>query len=453
MDTSLSAEKAAEPTPAPARLSAWRLLAYAAPQLSLSALYFPVLLFALPVYATDFELPLYTIGVVLILVRLLDAVSDPLMGWLSDRLRTRFGRRKIWLVIATPLVCLSTWMAFRPPEDVDLVYAAIWLSAVALSWTVALTPYLAWGAELATDYEGRARVSAWREGSQLLGALVAAGLFSYGGGGAGGLAAIAVFVLVAQPVLTLVAMIFAPEPVDRSRVIVPRQGWRNLFGNRPFWRLLAAQIINSAADALPAALALFYADLVLDMDQAETSLLLGVYFVAAAASPPIWSWAARRIQKHQVWALAMIVHSAALAVVPFLGPGDYVGFVALLVITGMGFGADVVLPPAIQADVVDVDTARSEAQRTGVYFAIWSFAGKGATAVIAGVALITLGDPNLGTVIEPTPSFLTWLVFFYAIAPILLKAIAIALVWRFPLDRAAQRKLKSDIEAGGPQRL
>lgn len=447
----------------PGRLATWRLAAYAAPQLALAALYFPVLLFALPVYAIDFELPLYTIGAVLIAIRLFDAASDPAMGWLSDRVRTRFGRRKIWLVIATPLACLSTWMAFNPPEDVGVGYIAFWLAALALSWTVAITPYLAWGAELATDYEGRARVSAWREGAQLLGALAAAGLFSYGAytgafdedgaaisDGAGGLSAIALFVVVALPLLAAVALVFAPEPIDRGRVKIARGAWRALRANRPFWRLIAAQFINSAADALPAALAIFYAQLVLKMPAEETSLLLGLYFIVAAASPPLWAWASKRLQKHQVWSLAMAAHALALAFVPLLGPGDYVGFIALIVVTGLGFGADLVLPPAIQADVVDVDTAESRSQRTGLYFAVWSFGGKVATAIIAGVALMALGDPNIeGTPQDPSDAFLTLLVFFYAAVPILLKAAAIALMWRFPLGRAAQEELRREIE-GAP---
>ena len=98
------------------RISTLTLLAYAAPKAPLAALYFPVFVYLAPFYAEERGISLETLGIIFIAARLLDAVTDPVMGALSDRWRTRFGRRRLWLAVSAPLVCASVWMAMVPPR-------------------------------------------------------------------------------------------------------------------------------------------------------------------------------------------------------------------------------------------------------------------------------------------------------------------------------------------------
>ncbi len=435
--------------------TALSLASFSAPQLALAALYFPVFVYLAPFYAEHRGLDLAAIGAVMVGARLLDAVSDPLMGALSDRWRTRFGRRKIWLAISTPLVCLTVWMAMRPPEDAGLGYFAFWLIAMTLSWTMALTPYLAWGGEIASDYAGRARASAWRESAFLIGTLVAAALYTTAGEAEAGLGAIALFVLIGLPLGAVAALTGAREPVDRSFSL--SIGWREsrdaLLANAPARRILASHFLNSAANALPATTFLFFVGAVLGGTEAEAGALLALYFLTAVMAAPFWLWAARRWSKHRAWGAAMIYNCFVFGCALLLGPGDLLPFALISAASGIAFGADIALPSAMQADVVDVDTARTGQQRTGLYFALWTVVTKASSAIAAGLAFWTLGLWGFVAGAESqSDAALMAVALTYAGAPILLKLGAVALIWRYPLDAEAQKALRIQIDAQSAER-
>ena len=141
---------------------------------------------------------------------------------------------------------------------------------------------------------------------------------------------------------------------------------------------------------------------------------------------------------------ACAVFAAALP----LREGDLVPFGIICVLSGAALGADLSLPTAIQADVVDLDTARSGDQRTGAFFALWSLAQKFALAGSGGAALIVLGWIGYSAGGDNAPSVLTGLSLLYAMAPIVLKLGAVALMWNFPLGAEAQRDLRRRIEGG-----
>ncbi len=143
------------------------LFAYALPAFALAALYLPLYTYVTPFYVAERGVDLAAIGVVLIAIRLADALSDPAMGWLSDRTPARLGRRRVWLAASVPVIVVGCWQLFSPPEGAGLAHAALWLAVVTLGWTMAQTPYAAWGAEIAPDYDARSRVTGWRESDAL----------------------------------------------------------------------------------------------------------------------------------------------------------------------------------------------------------------------------------------------------------------------------------------------
>ena len=422
------------------------LVAYASPAAPLAALYFPVYVYVAPFYANERGVALSALGGLLIAVRLLDAFSDPAMGWLSDRTRTRWGRRKIWLGVATPLVVVSVWMLMVPPPDAGFAHAALWLSALTLAWTVALTPYYAWGAEITGDYDGRSRVAAWREGTTLVGTVLAVVLYQGTGAGEAGLRSVALFVLVGLPLTAAAALSFAGEPRDWSRARLGlKEAGRALRDNPHFRRLLGAYFVNGAANAFPAGLFLFFVEDVLKAPEAGWLLL--VYFLCAIGGMPIWTALARRYSKHRAWGGAMLYACAIFVFVPLLGEGDVWPFAVICALTGLALGADLALPTAMQADVVDHDTAEHGEQRTGLFFALWSVATKAALAVAGGAALIALDWFGFRAGEENDPSALLALALLYAIAPVVLKLVAVAMMWGFSLDRLEHDRLRSEIEA------
>jgi Na+/melibiose symporter-like transporter len=420
--------------------SARQLLGYALPALPIAALSLPFYVMVPEFYTKDVGIPIATVGFVLLLVRILDAVTDPLAGALSDWTRPAFGRRRTWVIVSAPLVALAAWFVMRPVEGAGAWYLFAWATALSLAWTAISVPYQAWGAEMSRSYEGRTRVAAYRESFTVIGTLIALLLPAIvqlqGGSSRDGLAALALFIAILLPLGALVAILFAPEPVERVQASVDlSEGIRHLLANRPFRRLLAAFFVNSLANGLPATLFLFFvADRLGAKDQAGPLLVL--YFLCGVAGVPLWLWLARRTSKHRAWALGMLLACVAFAAAPFLGAGQVALFAVVCVVTGFALGADVVLPAAVQGDVIDVDTAASGQERAGLYLGLWALATKLAFAGAVGLAFPLLAasgyDPGLGLKSE---GGLLMLGLLYAGLPVLLKLGAVALIWNFPLSR------------------
>lgn len=429
------------------------LAAYALPAIPFAVLTLPLYIVVPAFYAEDLGLPLAAVGQALLLVRIVDALADPAVGLLADRWRPAFGRRRLWFAAASLPTAIAAWMIFRPPEGAGVGYLLVWGSALSIAWTAALVPYSAWGAELSTSYAGRARVAAWRETAALVGTLVALSLQAVapalaGGGQRSVLASYAILVGVGLPLFTLAAVALTPEPADRSRARLKlAEGLRAMRANAVFLRLLAAFFVNGLANGLPATLFLFFVAERLGAKDLAGPFLV-VYFAAGIAGVPLWLAVARKTSKHRAWCFAMLLACAVFLFAPFLGPGDTVAFGVICVLTGLGVGADLVLPPAIQADAIDVDTAASGDQRSGLYLAAWGLATKLALAAAVGIAFPLLAaagfDPAAG---EKTEAGLTTLAWLYGGLPVALKLVAIALMWRFPLDEASQRELTAKIDA------
>lgn len=108
------------------------------------------------------------------LARFTDVFTDPLMGEISDRGRTRIGRRKPYILLGAPCLMVSAWSLFVPPDGAGMLYLLFWLTAFFVSATMIQIPFRAWGAELSADYHTRSRVTAVREFFVLGGLLLAA---------------------------------------------------------------------------------------------------------------------------------------------------------------------------------------------------------------------------------------------------------------------------------------
>jgi glycoside/pentoside/hexuronide:cation symporter, GPH family len=425
-----------------ADLSRTRLVAYGGLALPLAALNLPLYVYLPAFYAGHVGTGLSAIGAVLLAARLLDVVTDPVIGELGDRFPTRFGRRRPWLVAAAPLLILATLMLFMPPGGAGVPYLLAWTTLAYLAWTLMLLPYAALGAELSGSYHGRSRITAVREGFVILGILLAAALpalVSGDGSVTPSAMAILAWSMSGLLVLTLAALLaLVPEPATTPEPpLSVRAGLALLSANRPFRRLVLAYLLNGIANGLPATLFLLFVANVLAMPDAAGPLLL-LYFVAGVAGVPFWLGISYRIGKHRAWCASMLWACLAFAWVPLLGAGDFWPFLVICVLSGLSLGADLALPASMQADVVDLDRLQSGRRRTGLFFAIWSMVTKLALALAVGLAFPLLDLAGFSAAGTNTPGALLTLAALYGLLPVAIKLAATALVWRFPLGADEQ---------------
>ncbi len=432
-----------------ARLPTWLLLAYGLPALPLAVLLLPLHVHLPAWYAEELGLGYAAVGAIFLLARLWDMVSDPVVGILSDRFPATRLRRKVWMVAGLVVILPAAWLLFAPGPEPTAVYLTVATIALYTGLTLVLVPYAAWGAELSPDYHERSRISGAREVLAVLGTLIALGLPALLGAGRGPTIMIGLLILVlALPPALAAALGRVPAGRAGIAIGIDRAGLKRVACNGPFLRLLSAWILNGIANGLPATLFVLYVAHVLGAP-AWTGPLLFAYFAAGVAGVPLWLRLGQRLGKHRAWCAAMVWTCAIFATVPLIGPGDTGLFLAVCIGTGLGLGADLILPPAMQADVVDLHTARGGGQRTGLYFALWSCATKLSLALAIGIGFPALElaglEPSAG---DPATGFAAvTLIALYSVVPILFKAAAIMLVVRFPITAQRQARLRRMIDA------
>ncbi len=436
-------------------------------------------------YAGHLGLSLSVIGLIIMVARFTDVITDPLMGEISDRGRTRFGRRKPYIALGAPLLMLSTWFLFVPPEGAGLVYFLIWLTAFFASATMIQIPFRAWGAELSSDYHARSQVTAAREFYYLGGLLLAAAVpmvveILADGGAVGQIFAsmwrdisgaftgeimqrtptsraaltgpvmmgLAVTIVAIVPLLAGIVILTVSEPPPAARERVPMiEGFRHLWRNGPMRRILIIAFLVIAGESSRNAVSLFFIRDIIGIPTIGAAYFL--YFIAGIAAIPFWLWMGRRIGKHRAFLVTLGFVSAVSAANLLLGRGDYLPFFCLFILKGFAFGGLQFLPLAMLADVVDIDSARSGGRRAGTYFAVLGLSEKLAVAIFTGVSLNIvglLGYHASAGVEGSTEIGVLSLRLVYCLGPIVLYGLAAPLIWSYPLTPERHARLSQGIE-------
>ena len=397
------------------------------PGLRYGALGFPLAFVALPLYvvlpnhyAVEFGVPLGVLGALLLGARLLDAVADPLIGRWVDGCFAVSLRRVLLAAAGAALVLALGFRALFFPAVHEGAALLVWCTAMLaltyLAYSVASVLHQAWGARLGGDEGQRARVVSWREGLSLLGVLVASALPAL----AGLHAATLVFAVSLALALALLARAPRPTPGEARS----GGGLTLPWANTAFRRLLAVYLVNGIASAVPATLVLFF---VRDRLQAPSfePLFLASYFAAGALSMPLWVRLVARIGLARAWLAGMVLAVLAFAWASLLGTGDVAAYAAVCVASGLALGADLALPGALLAGVIQ--RAGHASRLEGAYFGWWNFATKLNLALAAGVALPLLGAFGYAPGARDAQA-LQALTLAYCLLPCVLKLAAAALL-------------------------
>ena len=379
-------------------------------------------------YAKVFGVPLATLGAILLGARLFDAVIDPLLGRLSDRLFAESASAVLRLgALAAVVLAVGFALLFFPlvsSPNALIAWASVVLVVTYAAYSALSVSHQSWGAMLGGNEAQRSRTVAWREGLGLVG-VVLASITPV----ALGLPATTALFFIAL-LLGWLAWTRAPRPMAQPRTeghAKPRQLWLPL-RQSAFRRLLAVFLLNGIASAVPATLVLFF---IQDRLQAPTRmepLFLGAYFVSAALSIPLWLAVVKRLGLARSWLTGMLLAIAVFAWNTQLGAGDTTAFLLVCALSGVALGTDLALPGAMLAGLIQ--KAGQSGQAEGAYFGWWNFATKLNLALAAGLALPLLSLFGYAPGARDAQG-LSALMVAYCVLPCVLKLAAAACLYGF----------------------
>ncbi len=428
------------------------VLIYGALGLPLALLGYPLGVWLPRAYGTDVGIELYLIGAIISAAAIFDAITDPLIGFASDRFRSRWGRRRSWISIGLPLLTLATWMLLSPDSSATATYLAVWYIALRVGSTLVLVPYGAWGAELSSDYHDRTRLNSSRQKWVLVGLIVAALIpagveFFNDGASVPALEVLDAFawsVLLTLPLIgaLLLARVSEP-PALRGEGRTPfLRSLRLMWQNGLFRRVVTIELVITGGEYFTNTLSLFFMQDVIGI-RSPGQLYL-IYFSTGLLAMPVWDFIAKRWGKHRSLACAMVLVSGVSIMIFSLDHGEILAFYILFAAKGFCFGAFAYLPLAMLADVVDIDTMRSGDPRTGGYFAVHGFMTKCA-ASFGGLSLplLALAGYSATSGAQNDDTALLWLGILYALVPTVLFVFAFWLTWTWPLSAARHARMRA----------
>lgn len=434
------------------KLPAGRLLAYAGLALPLSIAELPILIYLPAFYAKELGLNIGLVGLVFLLARCWDGISDPLIAWYSDHSNSRFGRRKPWVMVGGPLLMAATWFLCNPPENAGLVYLGIWALLFYTSFTIIRIPYVSWGSEMTSNYEGRNRVTAFRDGGFMVGNLLvsAAPLLLLPKGAPVGdvLFLITLMIVVLIPLTLSPLSLFVADTPHCQRLRVPFfQGLKILLQNGPMIRFLIAFGFVFVALGVLNSLVLFVLEDGFDLPGIFLSLFF-IQYIVAVLMVPVVVQLANHFGKHitLTGGLALMLVTLLCASIAPMGNYPIVAFITG--VFGISFSCLYVLPFSILADIIDYDEVKTGEERAGIYVAAYGLISKGGLALGVGVAFGFLGlmgyDPNAE--VKGFYEVVVLRIATYGLTSLLLIP-AIVLLWRFPIDKKRQKELRKVINA------
>ncbi len=436
------------------RASRLQLLAFSSVAVPLAGAGTPLAVFVPSFYASEFGMSLASLGLVLLLGRLWDAFNDPLIGALSDRTRTRFGRRKPWIAAGAPIFGLSAWLLFFPPQRVSTAFVGAVLFVFYLGWTMIQIPFSAWLGELSSSYHERTRVAMYHQVVSVAAMLTVLVLPTiadqlWPGDQRLRVALMGGFMLATLApalLLTLFSVPDPPPPRAREHALSLRRSIALVLADRLLLRVLASDFAVVLGQTARGTLLVFFVTLYMGAPQWASGLFL-FQFVFGIFAAPLWLQIGYRLGKHRTAVLGELVQVAINLGLLLVFPGDLVLLLLLTLAQGLAQGSGNLMLRSIVADLADRHRLETGASRTGLFYSVFSLSGKAATAVSTGLVLPLVAWLGFDPRGANAPEALHALKLVFALGPASAHLISALLIHGFPLDESAHARIRMALRA------
>lgn len=447
------------------RLSWSVISAYGAPGLGVGYMYLLVGLYIMK-FSTDVLLIAPAVmGFIFGISRVWDAISDPLVGYLSDRTKHALGRRRVWLLISIIPISLIFIMVFSPPVWLEGNWLVAWMAVGVVGFysamTILMVPHWSLGAELSPSYHERSRLYGLRHAAFTAGSILALVSMQLllNAERQGEVVVrqtafeLSIFAAVITAALILFAVVRLRERADfQGRVNASALGaFRDVWKNHHARLVLVVSFIEHLGSAVIGILTLYIAQYVVGRPELAAYVILS-YMIPSTFSVPLWLPLSRKFGKIRMWIFSMLLTGFAFGgmfSLPFFAETETKVMVIyiLAVFAGLAAGCGGTIAPSVQSDIIDYDEYRTGERKEGSYFAAFNFVHKSATGVmmmITGFVLQFSGFvPNVAQTMEVQVS----MVFLYGLLPLICYVIGAALFSRFTLDEKAYAKIRKELDS------
>lgn len=408
------------------------------------------------IYVSHFGLSLATVGFVTLVVRLFDAVTDPMIGYLSDRTETRWGKRKPFVLGGMFIVCLAIYFVYFPGESPSTTYFLSWFALLYLGWTVMEIPSLAWAVEITSSGPGRIRIFMFRSmmtsvGTALMFAIPFLPIFLSSEITPETLRWVGGIGLVLLPLFAIAALVFVNQghnlAVQEQSQLLPFL--KSASRNGPFLIYLTAALLWGIGTGMYFALSFLFFTQILGYVQGFTLIAL-LSLVVAVPAYFFWVKVSDRIGARRMCVIANFCISLFLLPIAFIPPGvEYFPLTLTLICLAQSSASGwFVGGKTLLADAADFDLLKTGVNRNGKYFSFETFVNKASNGLAGGIAFATVGligyDAAIGA--ANTDQVITGFRAVMVGPPVLMTFLSGLLILWFPITRHRHAIMRKRIE-------
>lgn len=404
-------------------------------------------------YLTDtVALPAAAAGIALMIGKVWDAVTDPMMGYVSDRTKTRLGRRRPYILGGAVPLALSMWFFFSNPGLSSPLQLTLWavfaLCLVNTMYTIVNIPYSALTPELTQDYNERTSLNGWRFSFSLVGTILGAvailpivGAFPTK---SAGFSAAGLFMGAVMAVSALITFFAVREPGHETREI-PTEGlvstYKAVFANRAYVILIVAYALNILAINFVQSSLVYYFKYIFGQE-GMTMYALGALLVVSILTIPVSIPVSKKIGKHVTYILGFAILAASCVLIFFTGHLFGVAYVVgLMCLAGLGLGFALVAPWAMVPDTIEWDAKHTGNRKEGAYYGMWTFISKLGQALSLGVSgLILSASGYVADAVQGASSIFA-IRLLAGIIPAAGFALGLYVMTRYPITEKVYREL------------
>jgi glycoside/pentoside/hexuronide:cation symporter, GPH family len=424
------------------------LIAFVLPTLVLGAMHGPEGQIQ-AIYAKHAGVALTALALAMLLTKIFDGLTYPLIGTLSDRSQARRGTRRNWIVAGTILSMVGVWFLLRPPPRVNVVYFGVCMAITYLGWKFIEIPLQAWSFGLSSDYAQRARVQAWRTLALVIGQLLfyATPFLAMRLGYSDttqldfrSLGLAATICVVALPLATTALLLRVPSgavsPQSARRRFGVKETLAAVRSNPPLVRLLMAFLPANVLGGLSNGVAYFYIDTYLGLSKNFSAIFM-LAILTSMVGIPFWTALSARYERHRVWACCLVAASAVQAAFALVTPGPAALVMCFVLYPALVFClSGMVMVYTMSADIVDYGRLHTGEDHGGLYGSMFSFLQKSLLGVSAAAGVALIGAFGFdATAATQSANGVLGIKLAFAICPAAGVLGAAAIIWNYPLNR------------------